>query len=66
VGGTPRNIRKEGFAIDQLVDSVTIVVDNVLAFLKKPQQEHPIVWSIHELLETVFTGVEDDYKERVA
>jgi hypothetical protein len=60
------SIRKEGFVMDQLIESVIIVVDNVLNLLKKPQPEHPIVWSIQELLETVFTGVEDDYKERVA
>jgi hypothetical protein len=60
------SIRKEGFVMDQLVESVTIVVDNVLTLLKKPQSDHPIVWSIQELLETVFAGVEDDYKERVA
>jgi hypothetical protein len=59
------SIRQEGFAIDQFVDSVTIVVDNVLVFLKKRQQEHPIIWSIQELLETVFTIAEDDCKERV-
>jgi hypothetical protein len=58
-------IRKEEFAMEQLVDSVTIVVNNMLALLKKPQQEHPIVWSIQELFETVFTGAENDYKERV-
>jgi hypothetical protein len=61
------NIPKDQYSVEKLLDAMTGLIDDIIKRItpsRKPE-DHPVIWSTLEMLETMVTGLDEDLRQRL-
>jgi hypothetical protein len=61
------SVPKDSYEVSDLLALIMTFLDPILVEIRamKPADVHPMVYSVQEMIETFFTGVQDDPRQRV-
>jgi hypothetical protein len=61
------SVPKDSYKVSDLLALIMRFLDEIIVEIRatKPSDVHPMVYSVHEMIETFFTGPQDDPRQRV-